>query len=95
MTSRSSKSELHQKPALNPRALAGVIAGGIVGALVFGGFIILGLILDDRVSSLAPVIVLGLAGAYGGWLVGVVVFGAVRGGSDEAETPGETTRGVR
>jgi hypothetical protein len=95
VTSRSSKSELHQKQALNPRALAGVIAGGTVGALGFGGFIVLGLILDDRVSSLAPVIVLGLAGAYGGWLVGVVVFGAVRGGSDETEAPGETTRGVR
>jgi hypothetical protein len=46
---------------------------------VFGGFIVLGLILDDRVSSLVPVFVLGAAGAYAGWLLGVIVFGAVRG----------------
>jgi hypothetical protein len=26
-----------------------------------------------------PVIVLAIAGAYAGWLVGVIVFGAVRG----------------
>jgi hypothetical protein len=50
---------------------------------VFGGFVSLGLVLDDRVSSLAPVIVLGAAGAYAGWLLGVIVFGAVR-GADEA-----------
>jgi len=67
---------------LNPRALGGAIAGGIAGALVFAGFIVLGLVLDDRVTSLAPVVILGLAGAYAGWLLGVVVFSAVRGGSD-------------
>jgi hypothetical protein len=38
-------------------------------------------VLDDRVASLAPVVILGLAGAYAGWLLGVVVFSAVRGGS--------------
>jgi hypothetical protein len=70
---------------VNPRALAGAIAGGIAGALVFGGFIVLGLILDDRVSNFAPVVILALAGAYGGWLLGVVVFGAVRGGPEDQE----------
>jgi len=76
---------------LNPRALGGAIAGGIAGALVFAGFIVLGLVLDDRVTSLAPVVILALAGAYAGWLFGVVVFGAVRGGSnaqvEEEESP--------
>jgi hypothetical protein len=76
---------------LNPRALGGAIAGGIAGALVFAGFIVLGLVLDDRVTSLAPAVILGLAGAYAGWLLGVVVFSAVRGGSDaqvqEEESP--------
>jgi hypothetical protein len=66
---------------LTPRALGGAIAGGIAGALVFAGFILLGLELDDRVTSLAPLVILALAGAYAGWLLGVVVFGAVRGGS--------------
>ena len=59
--------------------------GGITGALVLGGFIGLGLILDDRVASILPVIVLSVAGAYAAWLVGVIVFGAVRGGPDGQE----------
>ncbi len=71
---------------MGSRSLAGAIAGGVAGALVFAGFIVLGLILDDRVTNLAPVIVLGLAGAYAGWLLGVIVFGAVR-GPDGTENP--------
>ena len=71
---------------MSSRSLAGAVAGGVAGALVFAGFIVLGLILDDRVTNLAPVIVLGLAGAYAGWLLGVIVFGAVR-GPDGAENP--------
>ena len=67
-----------------------MIAGGIAGALVFAGFIVLGVVLDDRVTSLAPVVVLGLAGAYAGWLLGVVVFGAVRGGLDAPEQEEES-----
>jgi len=36
------------------------------------------------------VIVLGVAGAYAAWLVGVVVFGAVRGpGGNDNEEQGE------
>jgi hypothetical protein len=79
---------------VNPRALAGVIAGGIAGAIVFAGFIVLGFIVDERVTNIVPVIILGVAGAYAGWLLGVIVFGAVRGG-DEGESRDETTRGVR
>lgn len=80
---------------MNPRALAGVIAGGIAGALVFAGFIFLGLIVNARVSNFVPVIVLGIAGAYAAWLLGVIVFGAVRGGSDDIDTRDENTEGVR
>jgi hypothetical protein len=71
---------------MNSRSLAGAVAGGIAGALVFGGFVVLGLVLDDRVSNPAPVIVLAVAGAYGGWLLGVIVFGTVR-GPDGQENP--------
>lgn len=71
---------------MNSRSLASAVAGGVAGALVFAGFIVLGLILDDRVTNFAPVIVLGLAGAYAGWLLGVIVFGAVR-GADGTENP--------
>ena len=71
---------------MNSRALAGAVVGGAAGALVFGGFVALGLVLDDRLTNIVPVIVLGIAGAYAGWLLGVIVFGAVRGGPEE-ETP--------
>jgi hypothetical protein len=65
--------------------LVAASVGGITGALVLGGFIGIGLILDDRVASIVPVIVLSVAGAYAAWLVGVIVFGAVRGGPDGEE----------
>jgi hypothetical protein len=59
--------------------LVGVIAGCIVFALFIG----LGLTLLNRVASPLPVIILGIAGAYAGWLVGVIAFGSVRGGPDQ------------
>ncbi len=52
---------------------------------MFGLFIGLGLTLLNRVASGLPVIILGVAGAYAGWLVGVIVFGAVRGPADQEE----------
>jgi hypothetical protein len=64
------------------RALVAAAIGGIAGSLVVGGFVALGLMLDDRVASVVPVIVLAIAGAYAGWLLGVIVFGAVRGGNE-------------
>lgn len=41
----------------------------------------------DRVASIVPVVVLAIAGAYAGWLVGVIVFGAVRGVGPKGEQP--------
>ncbi len=58
------------------------MAGGVAGAAVFCIFVGLGFLLMSRVSSPIPVIVLAIAGAYAGWLLGVVVFGAVRGAGD-------------
>lgn len=55
--------------------MIGVVAGG----LVLAGFVGLGLVLTSRVASAVPVIVLGVGGAYAAWLVGVIVFGAIRG----------------
>ena len=43
----------------------------------------LGGLLSSRVGNPIPVIVLAIAGAYGGWLLGLIVFGAVRGGNDK------------
>jgi hypothetical protein len=59
------------------------VAGGVSGALVFGLLVGLGGLLSSRVGSPVPTIVLAIAGAYGGWLLGVVVFGAIRGGNDK------------
>lgn len=52
---------------------------------MFALFIGLGLTLQNRVASPFPVIILAIAGAYAGWLVGVIAFGAVRGGADRQE----------
>jgi hypothetical protein len=64
-------------------ALIGAAAGGVAGAFVFAAFIGLGLLLSNRVASPVPVIVLALAGAYAAWLLGVIVFSAVRGANVE------------
>ena len=61
----------------------GAVAGGIAGAAVFGAMLGLGGLLSSRVGNPIPLIALGVAGAYGGWLLGVIVFGAVRGGNDQ------------
>lgn len=60
------------------------MAGGIAGAVVFAGGVGLGLVLSSRVANPIPLIVLAVAGGYAGWLLGVIVFGAVR-GAGEAE----------
>jgi hypothetical protein len=56
-----------------------------MGAVVFGGMLWFGLMLSSRVDSVVPVIVLGVAGAYAAWLVGLIVFSAVRGAGTEEE----------
>ena len=63
--------------------MVGIIASG----LVLAGFIGLGLLLDSRVASDVPLIVLVLAGAYAAWLVGVIVYGAVRGTDNGSQAP--------
>jgi hypothetical protein len=57
----------------------------VTGAVVFGALASFGLLLSSRVDSVVPVIVLAIAGAYAGWLVGVIVFSAVRGGNAKEE----------
>jgi hypothetical protein len=59
------------------------VAGGIAGTLVFAALVGLGSLLSSRVGSPVPVILLAIAGAYAGWLLGVIVFGAIRGGNEE------------
>lgn len=59
------------------------MAGGVAGALVFGAFVGLGMLLMGRVASIVPVVILAIAGAYAAWLLGVIVFSAVRGADPE------------
>ena len=61
----------------------GAVVGGVVGALVFAGLTGFGSLLASRVGNPIPLIALALVGAYAGWLLGVIVFGAIRGGNDE------------
>ena len=55
--------------------------------MVFVAFMALGFLLSSRLgtSPMVPIIVLTVAGAYAGWLVGVIVFSAVRGAGVEEE----------
>ncbi len=36
------------------------------------------MLLTARVANVVPVVILAIAGAYAGWLLGVIVFSAVR-----------------
>ena len=56
-----------------------------MGAGVFGALFAFGLLISSRVDNVIPLIVLAIAGAYAGWLVGVIVFSAVRGAGAEEE----------
>jgi hypothetical protein len=66
--------------------LVGAAAGGVAGAVVFGAFVALGLLLTSRVANPIPLIILAIAGAYAGWLLGVIVFGAVRSAGEAGES---------
>ena len=72
-------------PVPSAAVIVGAVAGGVMGAVVFGGLLAFGLLLASRVDSVVPAIVLAIAGAYAGWLVGVIVFSAVRGGGAKEE----------
>jgi hypothetical protein len=61
------------------------VAGAIAGAFVFGVLAGLGSLLSSRVGNPIPTVILAIAGAYGGWLLGVIVFGAVRSASEGEE----------
>ena len=52
---------------------------------MFALFVGLGLTLLNRVDNDLPVIILGIAGAYAGWLLGVIVFGSVRGTNNQTD----------
>jgi hypothetical protein len=42
--------------------------------------------LSNRVGNALPLLILVVGGAYAGWLLGVIVFGAVRGGNGKTSS---------
>jgi hypothetical protein len=73
---------------INAAGLVGAVAGSVAGLAVLGAFVALGRMLMSRVASPIPLILLAIAGAYAGWLLGVIIFSAVRGGNVEKEPRG-------
>jgi fatty acid desaturase len=77
---------------------AGILGVG-AGAGAFAVLVLAGALVYQRLwggGSLIPLIVIGVVavstGLYAGWLVGMLVFSAVRGG-DEADAEDGTTTG--
>ena len=66
--------------------MVGAIAGAIIGAAVLAAFIGLGLLLSSRVGTPTFVLdaILGPGVAYAGFVVGVIVFSAVRGSEPDS-----------
>lgn len=78
---------------MTPRRLAAGASGLVIGLAILGLLLGVGYLLWARLfgSSWAALLVIsigfGSAGAYAGWLGGVIVFSAVR-GSRDPETEG-------
>jgi hypothetical protein len=66
--------------------------GGVVGAIAFCLLLLLGLLLYQRLYSGSSLVLVGIellfgaVGAYAGWLLGVIVFSAVRGAEEDSLT---------
>jgi hypothetical protein len=73
-----------ERPAQSDRALGPLVVGGVAGLCVLGGLVAAGLLLYQRVSGdswlvLAVILaVFGGLGAYLAWLVGVLIYSALR-----------------
>src|SRR5438309_972368 len=58
---------------------SGTVAGGVDGVVSYGARIGLGGLRARRGGNPILLIALDVVGGYGGWLLGVIVFGAMRG----------------
>lgn len=78
---------------MNSRQLTAGVLGAVAGAAGFGVLMLAGWLLYRRLwgeSTTALVVIgvlFGAGGLYAGWLLGVIVFSALR-GSDESEETG-------
>jgi hypothetical protein len=77
---------------MSSRSLTATLLGVLAGAGGFGALMLAGWLLyrrlwgDSATALLVIVVIFGAAGLYAGWLLGVIVFSALR-GSDEGEEP--------
>jgi hypothetical protein len=73
-----------EAPAAADRSLGALVIGGVAGLCVLGGLVAAGLLLYQRVygdSGFALAVILAIfggLGAYLAWLVGVLVYSALR-----------------
>jgi hypothetical protein len=68
-------------------ATLGVLAGaGVVIVLELAGYLLYQRLWGDSALALAVIIAIsGIAGLYAGWILGMVVFSAIRGSQDGGE----------
>jgi hypothetical protein len=81
-----------ENPEMNDRHLTATVLGLLAGSAGFAtlmgaGWLLYRRLWGDSPTALIVIVVLfGAAGLYAGWLLGVIVFSALRGGDGE-ETP--------
>ena len=69
---------------MSTRNLGATVLGLVAGAAGFGGLLFVGVLLYHRVwgdsapALVAVVVIFGGAGLYAGWILGMLVFSAVR-----------------
>ena len=82
-----------ENPEVSSRHLTATLLGTLAGAAGFATLMLAGWLLyrrlwgDSPTALLVIVLVFGAAGLYAGWLLGVIVFSALRGSDDGEETP--------
>jgi hypothetical protein len=82
-----------ENPEISNRRLTATVLGVLAGAAGFATLLLAGWLLyrrlwgDSLTSLLVIAVLFGAAGLYAGWLLGVIVFSALRGTDDGEETP--------
>ena len=78
---------------MNGRRVTATVIGALAGAagflvLLLAGWLLYRRLWGDSVTALGVIVVLfGAAGLYAGWLLGVIVFSALRGPDGDEGTP--------
>jgi hypothetical protein len=82
-----------ENPEISNRRLTATVLGVLAGAAGFATLLLAGWLLyrrlwgDSLTALLVIAVLFGAAGLYAGWLLGVIVFSALRGTDDGEETP--------